>query len=55
MANKPSNNQTPQEELYIELPGNRFRVREPKGSVDMPALLKLLKGFANEQKSPGRR
>lgn len=55
MANKPSHNKASQEELYIELPGNRFRVREPKGSVDMPALLKLLKGFANEQKSPDRR
>ena len=54
MASKPSHNRAPQEELYIELPGNRIRVREPKGSVDMPALLKLLKGFANEQKGPDR-
>jgi hypothetical protein len=54
MANKPLDNKAPKEELYIELPGNRIRVREMKGGVNMPELLKLLKGFANEQKSPDR-
>lgn len=55
MANKPSHNKASEQELYIELPGNRIRVREMKGGVNMPELLKLLRGFANEKQSPDRR